>query len=153
LPSVIETHPVLENGEPFPTLWWLTCRRLAAAVGRLEGEGFMAEINRRLASDAGFREALEMSTRLYIDRRDSLAPLGEAAHPGGGFGGSSSPPRREAAYARGCEPPEIKRGSSARVKCLHAHVAHQLVAGDNPVGAAVLEKIGWAEPGEPCVRI
>jgi uncharacterized protein len=126
LPSVIETHPVLEDGEPFPTMWWLTCRRLAAAVGRLEGEGFMAEINGRLAADASFREVLEASTRAYINRRDQSAPLGESSHPG---------------------------SYQTKVKCLHAHVAHQLVTGDNPVGAAALEKIGWTEPGEPCVGI
>lgn len=124
LPQVIATHPRLEDGEPFPTLWWLTCRALATAVSRLESAGWMEEINGRLATDAVFRRELERSTRRYVEVRDRLESLRVEGHPGGG--------------------PE-------RVKCLHAHTAHQLVTGDNPVGAAVLEELSFEEPREPCV--
>lgn len=120
---MIATAPRLEDGTPFPTLWWLTCRALVAAVSRLESEGKMEEINRRLASDERSREALEEATQRYVEARDRLEPLNFPGHPGGG--------------------PE-------RVKCLHAHTAHQLVAGDNPVGAEVLEELRWREPQEPC---
>jgi hypothetical protein len=38
-----------------------------------------------------------------------------------------------------------------RVKCLHALVAHELVAGVNPFGAEALAAVGaWWLPG-PCV--
>ena len=34
LPDVVETAPRLPDGTPFPTLYYLTCPRAAAAVGR-----------------------------------------------------------------------------------------------------------------------
>lgn len=124
LPQVIETAPRLADGTPFPTLWWLTCRSLNSAIGRLEAAGWMEKINVRLASDGGMREQLEASIAGYLEARDAIERLEAAGHPGGG-------PRR--------------------VKCLHAHTAHHLVSGDNPVGREVLEELRWVEPVEPCV--
>ena len=49
LPDVVETAPRLPDGTPFPTLFYLTCPRAAAAVGRLESEGLMRQMNERLA--------------------------------------------------------------------------------------------------------
>lgn len=129
LPQVIETSPRLDDSTPFPTMWWLTCRALAKAVGRLEAGGWMAAINERLASDGAFAGALAAATASYVARRDAGQPLpgAERGHPGGG----GTP--------------------GGRVKCLHAHTAHQLVSGDNPVGGAVLEELSWVDPATPCV--
>ncbi|MGH2706959.1 MAG: DUF501 domain-containing protein [Actinomycetota bacterium] len=126
LPQVIETDPRLEDGAPFPTLWWLTCRMLGSALGRLEATGFMIELNERLATDPAMASELARCTERYVRRRDAIEPLGASKHPGGG--------------------PE-------RVKCLHAHVAHHLMTGDNPVGAAALEALAWTDPTEPCVSL
>jgi hypothetical protein len=115
LPAVIETHPLVD-GEPFPTLYWLTCRRAVAAAGRLEADGRMREVNERLDTDPEFRAAFEAANADYISRRDALHVLDGA----GGVAG----------------------GPSDRVKCLHAHLAHQLACGGNPVGGWVLEQIG-----------
>lgn len=84
----------------------------------------MAKLNRRLAEDSEFHEALRLSTDAYVRRRDALDPLGPTAHPGGG--------------------PD-------RIKCLHAHTAHHLVSGDNPAGAEVLKELAWQDPETPCV--
>lgn len=84
----------------------------------------MAELNARLRVDERMRSQLVGSTSLYISRRDTEKQLGASHHPGGG--------------------PD-------RVKCLHAHVAHQLVTGDNPVGRATLDHLDWLDPKEPCV--
>lgn len=129
LPQVIETASTLEDGTPFPTLWWLTCRSLSKGVGRLEAGGWMAAFNERLASDPELAEALHTATAAYVARRDTGGggPAGAARHPGGGG------------------------NPGGRVKCLHAHTAHQLVSGDNPAGAAVLEELGWVDPASPCV--
>lgn len=123
-PQVLQTHPRLDDGTPFPTLYWLSCRRLSSAIGGLESSGWMAELNRRLEEDPEFRQALARSTDAYIRQRDELEPLGPTHHPGGG--------------------PE-------RIKCLHAHAAHHLVCGDNPAGAEVLRRLGWEDPARPCV--
>jgi hypothetical protein len=35
-PDVVQTSPRLEDGTPFPTLYYLTCPRAGAAASRLE---------------------------------------------------------------------------------------------------------------------
>jgi hypothetical protein len=115
MPAVIETHPLVD-GEPFPTLYWLTCRRAIQATGRLEADGRMRELNERLHADEEFRARFDAANADYVARRDAYHRLEGA----GGVGG----------------------GPSDRVKCLHAHLAHQLVRGGNPVGEWVLEEIG-----------
>lgn len=115
---------MLEDGTPFPTLWWLTCRKLVSAIGELEASGWMKDINRLLEEDPFLREELRRAIENYIAIRDALVQLGKSAHPGGGPG---------------------------RVKCLHAHAAHQLVTGTNPVGRAVLEELDWVDPQTRCV--
>lgn len=124
MPQVIQTDPRLEDGTPFPTLWWLTCRRLSSHLGRLESAGWMAQLNLRLAREPALVDALAASTAGYIRTRDAIGVLGPGGHPGGG---------------------------PLRVKCLHAHTAHHLVAGDNPVGEQVLAELLWTDPEHPCI--
>lgn len=128
-PQVIETGSFLDDGTPFPTLWWLTCKRLAAEVGRLESTGLIAEVNRLLCEDPQFKGRLEASTKRLCAARDGGLSSEPARHPGGG--------------------PD-------RVKCLHAHLAHHLVSGDNPVGDLVLQRLtqtgkAAGRPELPCV--
>lgn len=123
-PQVIQTHPRLDDGTPFPTLWWLTCSRLSSKIGGLESGGWMAEFNRRLSEDVDLRDALAASTAGYIRTRDELGLLGPTSHPGGG-------PRK--------------------IKCLHAHTAHYLITGDNPAGQGAMEQLDWQDPERPCV--
>ena len=127
LPQVIETARLLDDGTPFPTLWWLTCRRLSKEVGRLEAGGWMASFNERVAAEPKLAAALAQATRAYVARRDGVSAAGPAPHPGGG----GTP--------------------GGRIKCLHAHTAHQLMTGDNPAGAEVLAVLRWVDPEAPCV--
>ena len=39
LPDVVETAPRLDDGTPFPTLFYLTCPRAPRRVSRLESAG------------------------------------------------------------------------------------------------------------------
>ena len=135
LPQVIQTRPHLDDGTPFPTLWWLTCTALARRVGQLEAGGWMAAFNARLASEPALSAELAESTAAYAARRERIEPLGDP--PG-------SPPR---AHPGGGGTP----GRGDRIKCLHAHTAHQLMTGDNPAGAAVLADLAWVDPATPCV--
>ena len=50
LPAVVQTAPRLDDGTPFPTLYYLTCARLVSQAARLEGEG-RDEMTERLATD------------------------------------------------------------------------------------------------------
>ncbi|HJV04463.1 MAG TPA: DUF501 domain-containing protein [Actinomycetota bacterium] len=122
-PLVIQNHPVDLVGEPFPTLYWLTCPDAVRAVSRLESEGWIKRLEERSREDPGFGRALEKAHRSYASERGALVP--EAA----GWGGVG--------------------GSRAGVKCLHAHYAHHLAGGPDPVGAWVAERV---EPVHPGVR-
>ena len=134
LPDVIETAPRLPDGSPFPTLYYLTCVRACAAASRLEAAGLMRELTSRLANDPDYRARYQAAHRDYVARREA------------------------AASAAGVEPlaPGVQTagGMPARVKCLHALVAHELAApGVNPVGhEAILEMGQWWAAG-PCVQV
>ena len=137
LPDVAETAPRLPDGTPFPTLYYLTCPRAAAAIGRLEAAGTMREMTGRLAADGTLRDAYRAAHEDYLARRDDAARLA---------GAEPLPPGTQSAG-----------GMPQRVKCLHALAAHELAVGDvNPFGREVLDAIGewWADgqcvvdPGE-----
>ena len=133
LPDVAETAPRLADGSPFPTLYYLTCPRAAAAVGRLEAAGVMRQMQQRLAADPELRAAYQAAHRDYLARRDEAARAAGVA---------PLPPGTQSAG-----------GMPARVKCLHALTAHELaVPGANPLGREAAERAGpWWEAG-PCVH-
>src|SRR5450756_933167 len=131
LPDVVETVPRLPDGTPFPTLYYLTCPRAAAAISGLEAAGTMREMTARLADDET-RAMLERAHLDYLARRDAAAAE---------VGVDPLPPGTQSAG-----------GMPNRVKCLHALVAHELAApGSNPFGREALEAAGqWWSRG-PCV--
>jgi uncharacterized protein len=127
LPDVIQTAPRLPDGSPFPTLFYLTCPRASAAVGRLEASGVMAAMTQRLSADQDLRAAYEAAHDDYLTRRAATA------------------------LACGLDPlpagTQSAGGMPARVKCLHALVAHELaVPGSNPLGREAIQAAGawWA---------
>ena len=125
LPAVVRTSPRLADGTPFPTLYYLTCRRLAGLVARIEAGGAMREMTDRLATDPELAAAYRAAHESYLAERDAVEPLGTQISAG---------------------------GMPGRVKCLHVHVAHALARrhGVNPFGDEVLEQIGdWWTAG-PC---
>jgi hypothetical protein len=127
LPAVVRTHPRLEDGTPFPTLYYLTCARLCSMVSRLESEGRMTEMTRRLSEDPELASAYRRAHEGYLAERDALEPLGTEVSAG---------------------------GMPHRVKCLHVHVGHALAVGPgvNPFGDEALAELGqWWRAG-PCVR-
>ena len=126
MPVVVRVPPHLDDGTPFPTLYWLTCPLATTSIGRLEGAGGVKRMETKAAADAGFVAALEHAHASYAAERDALITDAEAPVPSGGVGGA----------ARG-------------VKCLHAHYAHYVAGGDNPVGALVAS---WIEPLDCEVR-
>jgi uncharacterized protein len=125
LPSVVQTSPRLADGTPFPTLYYLTCSRLTALVGRIEASGVMREMTDRLATDPELAAAYRAAHESYLAERDALEPLGTQISAG---------------------------GMPNRVKCLHVHVAHALARGPgvNPFGDELLAQLTpWWTPG-PC---
>ena len=133
-PDVVETAPRLPDGTPFPTLYYLTCPRAAAAISALEAAGLMREMTGRLATDGELLAAYQRAHRDYLARRYA------------------------AAVAEGLEPlpdgTQSAGGMPNRAKCLHALAAHELaVPGANPLGREALDAAGqWWSRG-PCVTI
>ncbi len=104
LPDVVETAPRLPDGTPFPTLYYLTCPRAAAAISGLEAAGLMREMTTRLAADGELRAAYTSAHREYLARRDAVTAAAEL---------EPLPPGTQSAG-----------GMPDRVKCLHALAAH-----------------------------
>lgn len=119
-PVVIRNAPLLDDGTPMPTRYWLVGSDLRRRVDHLEAAGGVrraeAEVPAPLVADAHRRAALE---------RDAAIPAGwDGPRPSGGVGGT-------------------RQG----IKCLHAHLAWHLAGGDDPVGRWTAERIAERDPG------
>jgi hypothetical protein len=126
-PDVVETAPRLEDGTPFPTLYYLTCPRATAAASRLESVGRMREWQDALGTDAELADRYRAAHEAYLTARDAHGVLPTRATAG---------------------------GMPDRVKCLHALAAHALAAGPgtNPIGDRAVAEMGeWWATG-PCAR-
>lgn len=128
LPAVVKVPPHLDDGTPFPTLYWLTCPLAATRIGRLEGAGGVKRMETKAAADPVFGQALERAHTEYEEERNRTVSRPGSPQPSGGVGGTT-------------------RG----VKCLHAHFAHHAAGADNPVGALVSDWIGPLHCEVPCV--
>ena len=128
MPVVIKVPPLLDDGTPFPTLYWLTCPLATTRIGRLEGAGGVRRVEAKASADGAFGQGLAAAHQSYEKERELLLSADADPRPGGGVG-----------------------GSKAGVKCLHAHYAHTRSGAENPVGTLVQD---WIEPldcTEQCV--
>jgi len=106
-PVVIRNAPLLDDGTPMPTRYWLVSPELSAAVGRLEAAGGVRQAEREVPADA----VADAHARHAAERDAALPPGHTGPAPSGGVGGT-------------------RQG----IKCLHAHYAWYLAGGDDPVG-------------------
>ena len=128
LPVVMKVPPLLDDGTPFPTTYWLSCPLAVRRIGRVESAGGVRAMERRALADAAFGVALEEAHARYRSERDALVPEGAEPRPSGGVAG-------------------VRTG----VKCLHAHYADHAAGNANPVGEVTAP---WVEPLDcamPCV--
>jgi uncharacterized protein len=124
LPAVVRTAPLLPDGTPFPTLYWLACPAARVAVGRLEAAGWNAKLSDRVAAEPDLAAAHAAAHTSYLAQRDIMARL--PGDPGVG-------------------------GLPGRVKCLHALYAHQAATGANPIGRIVGQAVDPIDCPGPCV--
>lgn len=116
-PVVLCNAPLLRDGTPMPTLFWLCGRDEVSAVSRLEADGAVDEVEAVIGLDA-----LAVVHERYRALRDSFMPAGHTGpRPSAGVGGT-------------------RRG----VKCLHAHFGWWLAGGDDPVGEWVAARLAAA---------
>ena len=112
-PVVIRNAPLLDDGTPMPTRYWLVGRAELTAVSRLESTGGV-----RAAEAAVDRSELAAAHARYAAERDADLPPDADPRPSGGVAGT-------------------RHG----VKCLHAHYAWHLAGGDDPVGRWVADQL------------
>lgn len=106
-PVVVRNDPLLDDGTPMPTRYYLVGSDLVRAVSRVEAAGGV----RRAEAEVDPAE-IQRTHDAYARERDAALPPGHTGpRPHGGVGGT-------------------RRG----VKCLHAHLAHLLAGGDDPIG-------------------
>jgi hypothetical protein len=126
-PNVVKTEPRLDDGTPFPTMYYLTCPRLAGEIGTLEASGLMREMTQRIADDPELAAHYARAHEEYLAEREALGHVPEIAGITAG-------------------------GMPTRVKCLHVLVAHSLAKGPgvNPLGDETIELLGAWYEGTPC---
>ena len=121
-PVVIRNAPLLDDGTPMPTRFWLVGPVQREAVSRLEAAGGVRE-----AAAAVDPAELAAAHLRYAAERDAAIPADHAGpRPSGGVGGTRT-----------------------GVKCLHAHYAWHLAGGDDPVGRWVALRLAEAAAEEP----
>ena len=106
-PIVVKNEPLLFDGTPMPTRYWLVGPKEHMAVSRLESAGFID-----LAESEVDAKELRLTHEKYAAERDSAIPKD---HTG---------PRPHGGVA----------GTRVGVKCLHAHYANWLVDKTDVVG-------------------
>jgi len=113
-PVVVRNAPLLDNGTPMPTRYWLVGATETLLVGRLEAAGGVNQAEAEIHADL-----LARAHVLYAIERDACIPSTHIGpRPHGGVG-----------------------GTRVGVKCLHAHYGWWLAGGDDPVGAWVAKKL------------
>lgn len=118
-PTVVATQPRLDDGTPFPTLYYLSHPAATAAVSTLEANGVMPELAALLEGDTA--RAYARAHEAYLADRTSIEDVPEIAGISAG-------------------------GMPTRVKCLHALIGHSLAAGPgvNPIGDLALARCTWS---------
>lgn len=99
---MVMTAPKLDDGTPFPTLYYLTDPRLTAEASRLEVAHVMKWMTERLATDEELRADYQRAHEHYLAKRNAIEDLGTD------FTGGGMPDR---------------------VKCLHVLIAYALAEG------------------------
>ena len=127
LPAVLRVDPALDDGTPFPTLFWLSCPVASKAVGRLEASGIMSDLTQRLRDEPDLAAEYAAASDRYVATRNELGPR---------------VPRDDSAG-----------GMPVRVKCLHTLYGHYLATGDNPIGAWTAEQVEPLPCPHPCVTL
>ena len=119
-PTVVATRPRLDDGTPFPTLYYLSHPAATAAISTLEANGVMVKLQELLADEAASANYL-WAHEAYLADREGLEFVEEIAGISAG-------------------------GMPTRVKCLHALAGHSLAAGPgvNLIGDLALEQAEWS---------
>ena len=118
-PVVLRNAPLLDDGTPMPTRYWLIGPDEIKRVGRLESTGGVDEAEAAVDPD----ELAAAHARYAAERDEAIPDDHTGPRPSGGVG-----------------------GTRVGVKCLHAHWAWHLAGGDDPIGRWIADRL--ASPAE-----
>lgn len=128
LPVAIEVPPILDDGTPFPTTWYLTCPLATKRIGRLEAAGGVRQLERFAEADPAFGAGLGEAHARYAAEREAKVPADAVHRPTGGVG-----------------------GTRVGIKCLHAHYADHVSGNPNVVGQVTAPFVEPLDCAVPCV--
>lgn len=123
-PVVVRNAPFLDDGTPMPTRYYLVGDELVKAVSRVESVGAVDEVEAELDDDL----IADIHRRYERERDAAIDDAHVGPRPSGGVG-----------------------GTRIGVKCLHAHVANHLAAGDDAIGRWTLDRVPVGTPGRPAM--
>jgi hypothetical protein len=132
-PAVTEQSPYDPEGEPFPTTYYVTCRRLVTAISRLEAAGGVERWTAAAAADPVLADSLAAAHEESRRLRRRLA-AGETGRDDGasldlGVGGA---------------------GRTGSLKCLHAHAGFALARPGYELGARIVAELEPLWPSDRC---
>lgn len=114
--------------QPFPTLYWLSSKAIDKALAKIESQGFVKELERRIQEDESLREAYHQAHRSYVaERWEKMTPQHKSIITEKGF-----KPLFDQLGIGG-----IKNWD--QVRCLHMQYGHHL-ASSNPIGQILDEE-------------
>ena len=117
-PVVLRNAPLLHDGTPLPTRYWLVGPDEIRRIGQLESEGGVDRAEAELDPDE-----VQAAHDRYAAERDEQIPGNHVGpRPSGGVG-----------------------GTRVGLKCLHAHWAWYLAGGDDPVGRWIERELATRE--------
>jgi hypothetical protein len=119
-PAVVEQEPFADDGEPFPTTYWLTCRHLVGKLARVEAAGGVERWSRAAREDPELAASAESGHELQRRLRPELP---------GGIGGQTR---------------------TGGLKCLHAHAAFALAQPGYVLGERILVEVEPLWPSREC---
>ncbi|MBV0934621.1 DUF501 domain-containing protein [Marinobacterium weihaiense] len=133
LPLVLQMRTLVAD-QPFPTLYWLSCRDLCRAIGRIEDSGWVKQIEQALQDDDALRATYLAQQQRYVDQRWRLMQSDDRARIEQlgftdlfnryGIGGIAQ---------------------WDKVRCLHMQYAHWLAEGDNIIGERLEQEFALSQ--------
>jgi len=129
-PAVVEQHSYLDDGQPFPTLYYLTCPNAVARISALEDAGGVDRYERLLRDEPAMAESYRAGGERQCQLRRPAARMRD--------GGASL---------------RLGIGGTARdgaVKCLHAHAAFALAEPGYALGRRILDEAAPLYPAGGC---
>jgi uncharacterized protein len=132
VPLVLQMRSLVDE-QPFPTLYWLSSKDLCKAIGQIEGQGWVKQIEAQLLQDSALLQQYQQDQHAYVARR------WQAMHP----------KDRQQIETLGLSHLFEQYGIGGitqwdKVRCLHMQYAHHLVDG-NCIGRLMDDQFGLGD--------